>query len=192
MICTKGKIRRKKKVKKHHRSFFKSIISSHWNPKNHVPKKYSVKHEWPLLQYLSLQLYRLHACSHFKISSYQSAFLSCAQPGYPPLIPLLRLTLSSMKGACRSSVRGLRLILCMANWVAGYCQIVIGGRVVRPAVQRADLRGRGCNGRTYHPGRWIVCEVFVWLLLPPPRRLCVRTLFVGWFVGRLESRWRIF
>lgn len=110
----------------------------------------------------------------------------------PPLIPLLRLTLSSMKGACRSSVRGLRLILCMANWVAGYCQFVIGGRVVRPAVQRADLRGRGCNGRTYHPGRWIVCEVFVWLLLPPPRRLCVRTLFVGWFVGPLESRWRIF
>lgn len=139
--------------------------------------------------YTACMLVRISKSALIKALSYLVHNLATPPP---LLIPLLRLTLSSMKGACRSSVRGLRLILCMANWVAGYCQFVIGGRVVRPAVQRADLRGRGCNGRTYHPGRWIVCEVFVWLLLPPPRRLCVRTLSVGWLVGRLESRWRIF
>ena len=59
--------------------------------------------------------------------------------------------------------------------------------------------GQRCKGLTSKSnavmaGQQLVCEAFVRLLLPPPRRLRVHTLSVGSFVGRLVSRgpgWRM-
>ncbi len=70
-----------KEKRKPHGGSYKSIIFPHWNPEHHVPTKYNMKHESPLLQTLTLQLYCLHSCSHFKNHLLSKHFLSCAQPG---------------------------------------------------------------------------------------------------------------
>ena len=101
-----------------------------------------------------------------------------------PLIPLLLLTLRLNEGGLQ--ILSLRLIPGVANWAAGYWQVVIGGHVVRPAVQRADVKEQRCDGRTA-VSLWGVCSTFI---TATKEVTCSHPVcwFVCWSVGK-QGAW---